>query len=287
MNISIDGNIIDYTLEKEKNSYDIIESISLWLKKNYIIIKSIKIDEKEYNYDDKILLSELSIDSINKIDIFTLTIREYKYNQLLIIQKYFEDLISLLNSNNKDETLKFLKTYEKIKPDMEDVIDKIYKLENQGFIETIASKKDLTESDHENLKFFTENIFFVIGERKREIINPETEIEKEKKYFDTFLPEIEIISVLLQTGKQNEALEKIIKFVDFSKKLSRLLSYYNMGLGKIEAEEISKYNKLLHDLKDAIGRGDSVLIGDILEYELSPIIEQFFNIMLSEKQEEE
>ncbi|MCL2480801.1 MAG: hypothetical protein FWF38_03715 [Spirochaetaceae bacterium] len=287
MNISIDGNIIDYTLEKEENGYDIIRAISLWLKKNYIIIKSIKIDEKEYNYDDKTLLGELSINSINKIDIFTLTVREYKYNQLLIIQEYFENLISLINSNNKDEVLKFLKTYEKIKPDMEEVIDKIYKSENQGFIETFASKKELTDSDYENLKFFTENIFFVIGERKREIINPETEIEKEKKYFDTFLPEIEIISVLLQTGKQNEALEKIIKFVDFSKKLSRLLSYYNMGLGKIEAEEISKYNKLLHDLKDAIGRGDSVLIGDILEYELSPIIEQFFNIMLSEKQEEE
>jgi len=287
VNISIDGNIIDYTLEKEENGYDIIRAISLWLKKNYIIIKSIKIDEKEYNYDDKTLLGELSINSINKIDIFTLTVREYKYNQLLIIQEYFENLISLINSNNKDEVLKFLKTYEKIKPDMEEVIDKIYKSENQGFIETFASKKELTDSDYENLKFFTENIFFVIGERKREIINPETEIEKEKKYFDTFLPEIEIISVLLQTGKQNEALEKIIKFVDFSKKLSRLLSYYNMGLGKIEAEEISKYNKLLHDLKDAIGRGDSVLIGDILEYELSPIIEQFFNIMLSEKQEEE
>ncbi|MCL2704882.1 MAG: hypothetical protein FWE72_01590 [Spirochaetaceae bacterium] len=286
MNISIDGNIIDYTLEKEKNSYEIIESISLWLKKNYIIIKSIKIDEKEYNYDDKILLSELSIDSINKIEVFTLTIREYKYNQLLIIQKYFEDLISLLNSNNKDDILKFLKTYERIKPDMEEVIDKIYKSENQGFIETVASKKELAESDYENLKFFTENIFFVIGERKREIVNPETEIEKEKKYFDAFLPEIEIISVLLQTGKQSEAFEKIIKFVDFAKKLSRLLSYYNMGLGKIEPEEISKYNKLLNDLGEALKRGDSVLIGDILEYELSPIIEQFFNIMLSEKQQE-
>jgi len=286
VNISIDGNIIDYTLEKEKNSYEIIESISLWLKKNYIIIKSIKIDEKEYNYDDKILLSELSIDSINKIEVFTLTIREYKYNQLLIIQKYFEDLISLLNSNNKDDILKFLKTYERIKPDMEEVIDKIYKSENQGFIETVASKKELAESDYENLKFFTENIFFVIGERKREIVNPETEIEKEKKYFDAFLPEIEIISVLLQTGKQSEAFEKIIKFVDFAKKLSRLLSYYNMGLGKIEPEEISKYNKLLNDLGEALKRGDSVLIGDILEYELSPIIEQFFNIMLSEKQQE-
>ena len=286
MNISIDGNIIDFTLEKEKNGYDIIESISLWLKNNYIIIKSINIDGKEYNYDDKTLLGELSIDSIKKIDIFTLTLREYKYNQLLEIQKYFEDLISLINSKNKEETLKILKYFEKIKPDMEDVIDKIYKTGQQGFIETMASKKELTDPDYENLKFFVENILFVIGERKREIINPETEIEKEKKYFDTLVPEIEIISVLLQTGKQSEALEKIIKFVDFSRKLARLLSYYNMGLGKIESEEINKYNKLLNDLGDALKRADSVLIGDILEYELSPTIEQFFNIMLSEKKQE-
>ena len=286
MNISIDGNIIDYTLEKEKNGYDIIESISLWLKKNYIIIRSINIDEKEYNYDDKTLLSGLSIDSINKIDIFTLTLREYKYDQLLLIQKYFEDLLSLINSNNKAETLNFLKDYEKIKPDMEDVIDKIYKSGQQGFIETVASKKELADTDYENLKFFVENLLFVIGERKREILNPETEIEKEKIYFDSLVPEIEIISVLLQTGKQSEALEKIIKFVDFARKLARLLSYYNMGLGKIESEEINKYNKLLNDLGDALKRADSVLIGDILEYELAPTIEQFFNIMLSEKKQE-
>jgi len=276
VNISIDGNIIDYSLEKEKNGYDIIEAISLWLKNNYIIIKSVKIDEKEYDYDDKTQLSELSIESIKNIDIFTLTLREYKYNQLLIIQKYFETLISAIKDNNKAETIKILKNYEKIKPDIEEVVG------NLGFIETAASKKELADSDCESLKFFAENINFIIEERKREIINPEVEIEKEKKYFDTFLPEIEIISVLLQTGKESEAFEKIIKFVDFAKKLARLLSYYNMGLGKIEPEEIGKYNKLLNDLGEALGRGDSVLIGDILEYELSPIIEQFFNIMLSE-----
>jgi len=286
VNISIDGNIIDYTLEKEKNGYEIIESISLWLRKNYIIIKSIIIDEKEYDYDDKTLLGELSVDSINKIDIITLTLREYRYNQLLIIQEYFENLISAINNNNKDEVLKIFKNYEKIKPDMEEVIDKIYKPENQGFIETMVSKKELTDSDYANLKFFMENILFIVEERKREVINPETEIEREKKIFDTLLPEIEIISVLLQTGKENEAFEKIIKFVDFTKKLSRLLSYYNMGLGKIEPEEISKFNNLLIDFKVALERGDSVLIGDILEYELSPVIEQFFDAMLSEKQQE-
>ena len=286
MNITIDGNLIDYTLEKEKNGYDIIKAIGSWLGKNYIIIKSIKIDEKEYNYDDKVPLGGLSIDSINKIDIFTLTLREYKYNQLLVIQKYFENLISLINSNNKEEILNFLKKYEKIKPDMEEVIDKVYNSGNQGFIETVTSKKELTDTDYGTLKFFAENILFIIEERKREIINPETEIAKEKKYFETLLPEIEIISVLLQTGKESEALEKIIKFVDFAKKLARLLGYYNMGLGKIELDEITKYNKLLKDLGDALGRSDSVLIGDILEYELSPVVEHFFNIMLSEKQQE-
>lgn len=287
MNISIDGNIIDYTLEKEKNSYDIIEAIGSWLGNSYIIIKSINIDGNQYNYDDKTSLDKLNINSINKIDITTLTLREYKYNQLLLIQNYFETLILLINEGKKEEIFELLKNYEKIKPDMEDAIDKIYNSGNQGFIETVTSKKNLTDSDYENLKFFAENIIFIIEERKREIVSPEAEIEREKKYFEKILPEIEIISVLLQTGKENEALEKIVRFVDFSKKLARLLSYYNMGLGKIELDEISKYNKLLNDLGDALSRADSVLIGDILEYELSPAIEQFFNIMLSEKPKEE
>lgn len=83
----------------------------------------------------------------------------------------------------------------------------------------------------------------------------------------------------MQTGKDSAAMEKIIEFIDFSKKLSRLMSYYNIDTGKIDLESLSSYNKLLNELVEALSRSDSVLTGDLLEYEIAPAIEQFFDIM--------
>jgi hypothetical protein len=52
-----------------------------------------------------------------------------------------------------------------------------------------------------------------------------------------------------------------------------------MDTGKIEPEKINEYNRLLNELADALGRSDSVLVGDLLEYELTPAIENFFELM--------
>lgn len=277
--IKIDSKVLDFTLEKEENSFDVINAIYGWLDSENIIISRIEIDGKQFYLDDREELKKIKISDISCVDIETMTLKEFRFSQLLIIQDYFKNIIDLLQQDKFEGVELFLKEYPKIKHLLESVIDRVYNSGSSGFIETLISRETLTEEDIKNLKKFSESILIVAEERKKEISETREEILAEREFFENFVPEIGTISILLQTGKDSEAMEKIIQFIDFSKKFSRLLSYYNMDTGKIEPEKINEYNRLLNELADALGRSDSVLVGDLLEYELTPAIENFFELM--------
>ncbi len=278
MQITIDSKAIDFTLEEEKNSYEIVKALSQWLNKSNMVISSVNIDGNDYNYDD-LALQKINIEDISAINITTLTLKEFKYNQLLLIQDYFNSLLYCIENNNSSDIIALLGDYGRIKPFLESAIDRVYNSGSEGFIETITGGRDYSENSRGELLNFCKSIIFIAEDRKREIVSTSEEIKREKTFFENFLPDIGNISVLLQTGKDRMAMEKIINFIDFSKIFSRLLSYYNMDTGKIEPETINTYNRLLNEFGEALERGDSVLVGDLLEYELAPVIEQLFNLM--------
>lgn len=283
MNIILDGKSLDFSLENEKNCFEIVNCIKKWLESNNFFILDIKIDGKNQVIDNS--LKKIKTDNVKEISISTVTDIEIKCVDITEIENYFFNLIAIIEENKsegkekKDAVMSHLEQYSEIKKLLEFAIDKVYNSNSLGYIGTMVAKKDFTNNDYEGIKEFAKSIIIIAGKRKNEILSTQEEIKNEKKFFETFQEEISTISVLLQTGKDKEAMEKIIRFIDFSKKLFRLISYYNMATRKIAPEDISNYNKLLSELEEAILKSDSVLVGDLLEYELVPIIESFFNVM--------
>jgi hypothetical protein len=83
------------------------------------------------------------------------------------------------------------------------------------------------------------------------------------------LPEV---SVLLQTGRDRAAMEIVIGFTDDAQSVLDLLPFLppDLGRGKLIAE----ITPFLRDLVSAFGSKDSILIGDLLEYEILPRMER-------------
>ncbi|HTP57907.1 MAG TPA: hypothetical protein VMM82_03255, partial [Spirochaetia bacterium] len=79
------------------------------------------------------------------------------------------------------------------------------------------------------------------------------------------LPEV---SVLLQTGKDKAAMETVIGFTDTVQSALALVPFLppNAERGRLIAE----LTPVLRDLAAAFDARDSVLIGDLLEYEVAP-----------------
>ena len=102
--------------------------------------------------------------------------------------------------------------------------------------------------------------------------------------------EIGEVSLLLQTGKDNKAMEYIIRFSELTEKASRLLTHLqDTGDISLEKEKIGEdasiidffksLNAKLNELINAFMVKDMVLIGDLLEYEIAPRLEQLVSFI--------
>jgi hypothetical protein len=90
----------------------------------------------------------------------------------------------------------------------------------------------------------------------------------------THLPEV---SVLLQTGRDKAAMEIVIAFADVVQTLLGLVPFLppDPNRGKL----LSELTPFLRDLVSAFDAKDSVLIGDLLEYEITPRIERLAPVL--------
>ncbi len=80
------------------------------------------------------------------------------------------------------------------------------------------------------------------------------------------------VSVLLQTGRDKAAMDIVIRFTDMAQSLISVLPF--CAPDPERARLIGELTPVLRDLVAAFDSRDSVLIGDLLEYEIAPRVEK-------------
>lgn len=84
--------------------------------------------------------------------------------------------------------------------------------------------------------------------------------------------ELKEVSLLLQTGRDRPAMETIIRFTDIAQSVMDLLPFLPPDLER--SRLFAELTPVLRELVGAFGSRDSVLIGDLLEYEVAPRLEK-------------
>lgn len=95
--------------------------------------------------------------------------------------------------------------------------------------------------------------------------------------------ELKSVSVKLQSGKDKEATLIITSLADFIDRVCHIASLsalfpQKFGTIKIEDKNFSEFfadfSPILKDFEDALASKDTVMLGDLAEYEISPRLEQ-------------
>ncbi len=293
MDIKINGQTLDVTLENEKTAYDIIDSIIHELNGKDSIISSIEIDGHFYSLDDEGLKS-ISIDNIKFINIeiakkeeLVISLLDECKNMLFNISgdmkkngfshsKEFNDLfqwvIETIDSINQISQFKMVEAKLLIST-INQIIDYLNGDQKElSKIETLTSiiENLVTYLDAIQLKISTN--FSVSKDQVTESINGCVEL----------LPEI---SEAFQMGRDKEALSKINTVISVLEMCCIYLRKNLSGFSSSERDEIdglyNEINALLSRIVEAFENGDVVLLGDLLEYELPDKLESYKNIILS------
>jgi len=289
LDILINKEKIDFTLEKEKSLGEIINAIENWLDNPNYKITSLKIDDKELSDSVKTKWQKIPLIDINKLDIQVQLPGDaniYNFEILISFLNSFKDGVTKNNTEILEHCIseytiiiKSLKMIFVSGPILNKIIE-IDKLLAGSTPEIIFSwPEGIKEKVESNINIITENL----SDRIKEIANPIHSLIKSVEGLHKSSVEIGEVSLLLQTGKDKQAMDYIISFSYHIEKTLRLFSLLReSSLIKLDELKISdnsieeffnELNNILKELIEAFVANDSVLIGDLLEYEIAPRLE--------------
>jgi len=265
MEIRINGKPADITLESEKKAGDVLAGIENWLEGSLYFISGLELDGKTYGSNSLETVFEMPLEGIS-----TINVKTSGWAELLL-----EALLGLKTDLEMYETL-----------------DAAGRTENRQRWENTASAIFLKSNAPELYdlvikamegNFPVSGTVSLVSERIREIENPSRELAGSQILIAETAKRLEELPLDIQTGKDGQAAETISVFSTLAEKIVRLIflyKYYGTAFEKIEVpvpdgninlkDYIVEFSTALKELACAYENNDTVLVGDLAEYELSP-----------------
>lgn len=296
MVITLNCDPINVTIENEKTLDELISGLSEWLNKSGYEITGIVQDGLELKLHNG-EWSKTLLDTIEKLDIKAISESDKYIADLQTLYQYITLLHNSVKTNNKVLTEDLLSELPFIKSSL----DYIFAKKDQTANESILLQKLIDDYHKQNndqsLILVLQDITIILQDRIKEVTSPFIELHSAAEKLKELVPKISDVSVMLQTGDDRQAMDSVIKFIELSEKLIRIFPFLKKyGYTDITKESIDEegfndfykeFNGILKELVDAFDINDSILIGDLMEYEIVPrVIKLIQYINLIEKIQE-
>jgi hypothetical protein len=295
MELYINNEKIDFSLENESNLFDIFTGIDTWLEDSDLKIHSAMVNDLSCDISDTDMSKSFAVDKINKIELSAGTFEDIALQNIATVYDFFTLLKEALLKRNKTQIEELMPEYSYVRTYLStsftgtnyesadtEHMERFYTL----LYETGVLKGKLPDEAQTSLivKEIDRNLL-LLAEKMREIDNPDREAAVAARLMIEFLPQVCDVSILLQTGKDKEAMNRVLRFSTLTQKIIRLLPAITLKSNDIQVIAV-ELKTCLEELTEAFQTQDSVLIGDILEYEITPKMEHLAKLILGEKEEE-
>ena len=273
MEIKINGKPADITLENEKTVGEVLSGVYQWLEGSGFSLSGLEIDGKNYGSLTLDTALELPIEGLSVIDIKTSGWADLLLEALTGIRG---DL-GLYEKANKEDRELFAGRWPGSAPALF-----LQEHENDLYKKFLTVIEDPSSS---SLQLNLAAVTALVSERIREIESPIEEMKLTRLLAEEIAKKLEDLPLDMQTGKDSKASETIALFSTLVEKIFRLLflfGYFNTDIESIEVssmndtgklnlkEYIGEFSAALKELISAFENRDTVLVGDLAEYELAP-----------------
>lgn len=284
MKIFINQDEIEFTLEKENILGEVYDSVEKWLLDQSFSVTELFLDDKELFLTERDKWENIPFQDKESFRFVALTLMELKDQNLSTLLNYCRMLQVSLKEGNLELLNELLGEYSYIEDSysvlLEDFSNSIKDhmaqlLKENGFIPD-------GERSEGNVKTILEAFMMlevVIQGRLDEIRQPLRSGTECFEAIVALMPQMENVSLMLQTGKDKDAMDVIIRFTELFQKLLRVFTYLPAETQENHHQDLKAYIKdmsgILKELTEAFTSKDSVLMGDLMEYEILPRMKKF------------
>ncbi|MDR0554352.1 MAG: hypothetical protein LBG76_06100 [Treponema sp.] len=266
MDISINGKTADITLESEQTLGEVLSGLDSWLKGSGFSLCGLELDGEPVQAEAIPGVFEREIKDICRLNINT--------------GSRFQLLSEAL-----EHTYAFLEAWETAMPGEREALFVSWE---RGAAASFLSDEDpqLFDMIVQSLKRGDTSVLrLLVTERRREIQNPRGEFSALAGTIAKIIKRLEDLPLDIQTGKDGQAAETVTLFSNAAEKLFRVFMFLrsqDSAFGELSINGIpidaflDEFSTALKELLAAYGNKDSVLVGDLAEYELAPRLHTFY-----------
>jgi hypothetical protein len=278
MNITINGDPANITLEKERVLGEFLSGIDNWLSGSEHILSGLQVDGAVIGIDAMDDAFRWELEKIKTIAIQTSTRSELLMEALLSAQEIL-GAYGDVSFNEQD----------RIRADWE---------ESPAGAFLSKEAPDLYAGMGNTLRgegLPPPQLADLMDERLRELEDPQKELRHMEKLISGIARRLEDLPLDIQTGKDRQAAETISLFSGITEKLFRLLFLLKQRGILTEALTVedlpfeaftAEFTAVLKELLAAYEIKDTVLVGDLAEYELAPRLLKLYAVMRNPTEEQ-
>jgi hypothetical protein len=268
--ILINGVPISFQLEREENAGDIVAGLESWLAAGGHAVQEVRVDGEIVAGADAAVPSSPTPEAWRDQEVARITSVEIvatsRYQEIIDQQETvinYCDLLRRVAGEGSDEQLVAIR--EEL-PHIEEGLSRI--------VPDLAGVISAVGSDRDKLARRAGEISTILQQRQREYLDPVRELRQTIAALRQILPAFEQIPVQLQSGQEREALEMVAGFAELTGRLLRIVPIAATIRPEVPSPESaeSSLNGLLRELEGALESRDMVLVGDLMEYELLPLL---------------
>ncbi len=275
MLLKINGESVEFTLEKESVLSEVVKGVQDWLGGSGFLITGIRMGEQDLFSLPRPQWEGTPISSIPELDFRVRHAGEVRLEHWVTARAWLGALAKEVASPggsleelavNLPSTLESLKK-NPFMPSGSDAIDRLASL----FIGQTPDQVRAwpAERGRETARVI-EEIRGQLGKRIDEATHPRESLKSYIAELRLLHGRISDVSVLLQTGKDRQAMETVVGFSELVQKLLDIVPYLPKDA---EREKLfAELNPVLREIISAFDARDFVLIGDLFEYEVAPRI---------------
>jgi hypothetical protein len=270
MIIKINDKPLDFTLNNEKTLGEILTGIEQWLSDSGHHLSEITVDGQTAGASIMDEIFKKDINTVKNLDIRTNAIAEFTASSLINLLNDIDEFENL----NFDEKADFFDKWKAsaqacfISEEMSDLYS--------YFVNTF-SKGDIAVSA---LRSITEEV-------QREVNDPVSEFSNIEPILTEICDKLTDLPLNIQTGKDMLANQTIQLFSSITEKIIRIFCQLNIQgyllqseKTKLIADDFTNFKNILAELLEAYEKHDTIIIGDLAEYEASPKLKELYFAIL-------
>jgi hypothetical protein len=268
MNITIDGKEADIILENERTVGEVLAGVENWLRGSGYRISGLEADGEAADALslDRFFNRELS--AVETLNIKTSSWTEQAAQSIAALRGALRDL-----GNSAFTEREVLRQNWKNSPEARFIgaeLPDLYRLAETSFAGEGPGPEELEK---------------ILEERLRELERPREELEAAGPLVEALARRLRDLPLDIQTGRDSRAADTMGLFSTLAEKLFRLFNLLGAGGAfpedlNIEGSPVRKFigefDAALKELIQAYEGRDTVLVGDLAEYELAPRLLQFY-----------